>query len=365
MQIVKQNNDIKIVTIISTILIIIGLLFIYSSSSVYALEHHGNSAYFLYKQLVGLALGLCALLVTRAVPLSWLERYAPGLFLASGILTSLTLVPRISSNIHGSSRWLSLAGVSFQPSELLKIGFILYMASFLTRKATHKPTFIKSYLPCLIVMGGVALLLLKQPDFGLTVTLIATAFIMLFVAAVPTRYLVATCLPLIPALIVLIIMRPYRIKRILIFLNPWNDPKGAGFQIIQSLIAIGSGGFFGLGIGQSRQKFFYLPMQHTDFIFSIIAEETGLLGSTLLLVLFGLFVFYGFRIAAQSQHAFGTLLCTGLVSLIGLQSAINIAVATGLVPTKGIGMPFVSYGNSALISSMIMLGLIMNIARDR
>jgi cell division protein FtsW len=206
--------------------------------------------------------------------------------------------------------------------------------------------------------------LLKQPDFGLTVTLLITSGIMLFVAHIPLLYLVSTIAALIPVLITLVVIRPYRLNRILSFLNPWSDPQGSGFQIIQSLIAIGSGGLFGLGIGQSKQKFFYLPMQHTDFIFSIIAEETGFFGAFIIIMLFIALIYFGLRLATRFNTPFSFFATTGFICLIGLETAINIAVATALAPTKGIGLPFISYGNSALIGNLIMIGLIMNMVHN-
>ena len=360
----QVTNDMRNILIISALLTTIGLLFIYSSSSVFALEKHASPSYFFKKQLVGLLLGLVALVCARLFPLNLLKKLAPLAFIGSLSITALTFIPSLSSHIHGSSRWLSIGGFSFQPSELLKIGIILYLASFLTKKEYKKNSFTYCYLPFLIIMSVTSLVLLKQPDFGLTVTLLLTACIMLFIAQIPLRYLGWTIVAALPGMIILILMRSYRLKRILTFLNPWNDPRGAGFQIIQSLIAIGSGGFWGVGIGQSKQKFFYLPMQHTDFIFSIIAEETGFVGCSILVLFFSLFTYFGFRVAARLHDNFSMLACTGFVALISLETVINISVATGLIPTKGIGMPFVSYGNTALVCTLAMIGLMMNMASE-
>ncbi len=360
----KISSDLRIFLIITTMLIVIGLLFIYSASSMLALEKHSSAFYFLKKQLIGLGLGIAALIVARLFPLRLVKKLTPLAFIGSLLLTALTLVPGLSHHIHGSSRWLGIAGFSFQPSELLKIGLILYLASFLTKKEFKKKSFTHCYLPFLMIMGIVSLILLKQPDFGLTVTLLVTAGIMLFIAHIPLTYLAGTIAASLPALIILVIMRPYRLNRILSFLNPWNDPQGSGFQIIQSLIAIGSGGFWGVGVGQSKQKFFYLPMQHTDFIFSIIAEETGFVGSCTIIILFILLLYFGLRIAAHLNDQFSFFATTGFITLIGLETGINIAVATGLAPTKGIGLPFISYGNSALMCNLIIIGLIMNMVRN-
>lgn len=280
------------------------------------------------------------------------------------MLTVLTLVPGFSHRVNGSSRWLNLAGFSFQPSELFKISLILYVAYFVTKKSNQPHSFIHGFLPLLVILGATSVLLLKQPDFGLMVTLITTVCILLYIADFYVKYLGYLILAMIPAAIGLVVMRPYRLKRVLTFLNPHADPQGSGFQIIQSLIAIGSGGLTGNGIGQSKQKFFYLPMQHTDFIFSIIAEETGLIGSLIIVFLFLLLFYFGLRIAWQLTDSFCQLSMLGFTILISLQACINIAVATGMAPTKGIGLPFVSYGNTALMCQLMMVGLIINMVYE-
>lgn len=356
--------DVHIFLAIVTALVIIGLLFIYSASSVAALELHGSPHYFLKRQLIGLAIGLIAFWFARNVRLSLIKSLSPLLFFGSIVLTAMTLVPGLGSRIHGSSRWLQLGGLSFQPSELLKVAFVIYLARFLDNHQYKAPT-LKRYFTFLFIIGMASAVLLKQPDFGMTVTMCATAFMMLFIVHANLTHLLITLLAALPVAGGLIYFKPYRWQRILTFMNPWQDPQGAGFQIIQSLIAIGSGSWFGIGIAHSKQKFFYLPMQHTDFIFSIIAEETGFVGASILVLLYALLLYFGMRIAWQLNDLFATMVTLGFVMIISLQAVINISVACGLVPTKGIGLPFVSYGNSALIASLIMVGLICNCARSR
>jgi cell division protein FtsW len=358
----KVRADLRILLGIASLLIIVGILFIYSSSSVYAMEKFGASYYFVLKQLAGLALGFVAFVCARLIPLPLIKKHSPLLFWGSLSLTAMTLIPALSSRIHGSSRWLNLAGFGFQPSELLKITLPLYLAYFLAKKENKLSSVAHAYLPLCIILGIPCAILLKQPDFGLTVTLCATAFAMLFAMHLKTRHILLTCAAVIPAVIGLVLYKPYRLKRILTFLDPWSDPQGAGFQIIQSLIAIGSGSFWGVGITQSKQKFFYLPMQHTDFIFSIIAEETGFFGSSLLVALYMLFLYFGMKIVWQLSDTFSMIASFGFITLLSLQTVINLAVATGLAPTKGIGLPFVSYGNTSLVCSMAILGLITNMA---
>lgn len=345
-------------------LTVVGLIFIYSASSVYSLEKLGCAHFFLKKHMLGLLLGVIGLVLCQAAPLSTLEKWAPLCFILTLCLTLLTKIPGYGVTIHGSTRWLSLGFFSFQPSEVLKLGFILYIASFLTRKQYTLSSLTRGYIPFLIITGLTAFILLLQPDFGQAVTFTTTALMLFFVVHTSMRHVMYTIVPLLPVGMLLILMKPYRFQRILTFLNPWQDPQGSGFQIIQSLIAIGSGGLWGVGIAQSRQKFFYLPMQHTDFIFSIIAEETGFVGTTILLTLYILFLYYGVRLAWYCTNTFACLTILGCVLLTTLQTLINICVATGLLPTKGIGLPFISYGNSALIVSLCMVGIIIACVRE-
>lgn len=341
----------------------IGFIFIYSSSSAYALERYNDGLFYIKKQLLGLVLGVVGGIILSIVPLRFLKNASPYLFLISLCATGATLLPYVGVSIHGSHRWLSLAGFSFQPSEFLKIFFILYCAYFLEKKQFSLHA-IKHYMQLLIVISITAGILLLQPDFGQMVTLSLTAVLLFFLAQVPITYLAVTAIPVLPILGLLIYLKPYRFHRILIYQNPWKDPQGAGFQIIQSLIAIGSGGWTGVGIAQSKQKFFYLPMHHTDFIFSIIAEETGFLGVMFLISLYAVFMFTGFKLASYMKEQFSFLCIAGIVTLITLQTIINIGVACALLPTKGIGLPFISYGASSLLAHLCMIGIICNCMRS-
>lgn len=342
-------------------LIALGLVFVYSASSVYALSQFGYAHYYVKKHAYGIIIGLFTLCIGRYIPRQHIERYAGIFFIGAWILTALTLVPPLSVVVHGSHRWIKLVGITFQPSEILKMSFILFIARFLAKKELRMHDSFQSYIPFLCIIGATSLLLLMQPDFGLTVTLASTAFIMAYATGLPLQRVGYTIITSIPALAALIWLKPYRFKRVLTFINPWSDPKGAGFQIIQSLIAIGSGNIWGSGITQSKQKFFYLPMQHTDFIFSIIAEETGFFGVLFLVCMYMLLLYFGLRCATALTSSFGRYSTLGFVTLISLQACINIAVSTGLVPTKGIGLPLISYGNSSLICTFFAIGIIINL----
>lgn len=357
-------SDLNVFLTIIATLILIGFLFVYSSSSVYALETFGSSIFFAKRQFAGLCLGLFALVIGRILPLTFIQRYAPLLFLGSLSLVMITLLPSFSRTIHGSSRWLSCCGFSFQPSEMLKVTLLFYVAYFLEKKAQKSTFSLKQFVPFCIFISTMCITLLKQPDFGMTVTLLLTTIILFFCAHAQMRHIIITLIGLVISATALVLFRPYRLQRVLTFLNPWQDPKGAGFQIIQSLIAIGSGGWLGTGIAHSRQKFFYLPMQHTDFIFSIIAEETGLIGCLFLITLFILLLYFGIRIAHQLSRPFDTLVVLGFMIVIHLQTVMNMAVATGLAPTKGVGMPFISYGNTSLVCYLFMIGVIINMVHE-
>lgn len=352
------KHDLSILLGIVATLVIIGLLFVYSSSSVYAAHQTGSAHYFLQKQLIGVLLGLFAFFIARKLSLEFMYTLTPLFFFGSWFLTCLTLIPHITHHIHGSSRWLAWGGFSFQPSELLKIAFIMYLARFLAKRENKPFTLRSAYLPFLIMTGMTGGILLCQPDFGLTITLVTTAGFLLFIAGFPLLHLSLAGGALLPFLGLLIYTQPYRVKRILTFLDPWKDPQGSGFQIIQSLIAVGSGSWWGSGISHSKQKFFYLPMQHTDFIFSIIAEETGFIGSSIILLLYALFTYFGMKIAWQLKNSFAILTTLGFVLLTSLQALTNIFVVIGLLPTKGIGLPFISYGNSSLVCFLGMIGII-------
>lgn len=361
-QIIK--NDVRIFLSVVIILVTIGCVFIYSSSSIFALERCGTAHYFVIRQLLGVLIGLIGIAAIQFFTAQQIKRASPFLFFGTLFLTALTLVPLFARTVHGANRWINLGGVIFQPSELLKCTIILYISYLLTKKDWLTSLNLRDYVAPLVVWGISCAIVLKQPDFGLAVTITLAVLSLFFINHMRIKHLLVCLMALVPAGIVLIFLKAYRLRRILIFLNPWNDPRGSGFQIIQSLIAIGSGGWFGMGIGHSKQKFFYLPMQHTDFIFSVIAEETGFIGSAMVVFLYMVFLYFGIRIAMHVQNTYATLVISGITILISFQAIINMAVVSGLMPTKGIGLPFISYGNSSLACNLIMIGIILNCIRD-
>lgn len=357
-----RNLRINIFTI-SVVLICLGIVMIYSSSSIYAWERYKDGFFFLKRHLIFLFIGAFLTFLVMAVDYKRFAKYAKPLLFISLFLLVLVLVPGIGREVSGARRWFRYKFISFQPSELASMAVIIYVADFISRKGNMIRDFVKGFLPPMCVLGICSLLILAQPDLGTTVALGGVVLIMLFVAGVRPVYLLSLILASLPALYLLIFSVPYRRMRVLAFLNPWMDPKGSGFQIIQSQVAIGSGGVFGVGLGHSRQKLFYLPAAHTDFIFSIIGEELGLLGTLGVIILFMLFIRSGLKIIRYSSDKFGYFLALGLVLMISLKAIINIGVSCGLLPTKGLPLPFISYGGSSFIFDMVSVGILINIAR--
>ncbi len=349
--------------LIVSILVAIGIVMIYSASAIYADSAMGDSLYFLKRHLAYLAIGIVMMLCAMAVDINKFKEIAKPLMLVTIFLLAVVLIPHIGRETAGARRWFRFGPVNFQPSELAKVAIILYMADLVSRRGIAMKNIFYGYLPALIILGAVVGLVLLEPDLGTAITITSIAFIMLFVGGTRGLYIWASALASMPVLYILLFRVPYRRKRIMAFLNPWADSRGTGFQIIQSFVALGSGGLFGVGLGQSRQKLFYLPASHTDFIFSIIGEELGFVGTASIAILFGLFVWQGMKVAFKATGAFERLLTLGVISMIALEAIINIGVTAGALPTKGLPLPFISYGGSGLIFHMMAIGILLNVAK--
>ncbi len=350
--------------IIVMLLVSIGIVMIYSTSAIYANEKMHDSLYFLKRHMVYLAAGLFMMILTMAVDIQTLRRLSKPIMAFSIILLILVLIPHIGKETAGARRWFRIGLINFQPSEFAKIAVLIYLADLLARKEKAAKSFLYGDLPPMIVLGFVLGLVLLEPDLGTAIAISVIGVLMLFVSGIRPLYIFASLLASIPALYALLFRVPYRRKRMMIFLNPWSDKRGAGFQIIQSFIALGSGGLFGVGLGQSRQKLFYLPASHTDFIFSIIGEEIGFIGAASVVILFILFVWEGMKITFNSGGRFEKLLSMALVCLIALEAVINIGVTAGILPTKGLPLPFISYGGTSLMFHLAAVGLLLNIAKS-
>jgi cell division protein FtsW len=336
---------------------------VYSASSVHAYVNYDDAMFFAKRQLVWAVLGVVAVVLMLRFDYWRLRRWAkPILWLALAALV-LVLLPGVGQARGGSQRWINLGFASFQPSEMIKLALVVYFSYALAKSRDQLTQFFDGLGPHLVLLGFVFGLIMLQPDFGTALTIAATAVVLIFTAGARLLHLVMVGLAALPVMYWLVADEPYRMRRILAFLDPQADPLGYGYHIIQSLYALGSGGLFGVGLGQSLQKFFYVPAQHTDFIFAILGEELGFLGVFTLLVLFLLFAWRGYRIALTAPDTFGSLLAVGITTMITAQALINIGVVTATLPITGITLPFVSYGGSSLLFTLVGVGMLMNISK--
>jgi cell division protein FtsW len=306
--------------------------------------------------------GLVAMLTTMKLGYRRMARLAYPLLLVAILLLIAVLVPGLGTVVGGARRWLRVPGISLQPAEVTKVAWVIYLAYSLAKKQEKVKSFSIGFLPHLSIAALLVVLCMLEPDFGSSVALLFLMFVMLFAAGTKLSYLIGSVLLAIPFAYTAIATSPYRMKRITAFLDPWANRQGSGYQVAESLMSIGSGGLTGLGLGDGRQKLFFLPEAHTDFIFAIIGEELGLLGVGALILLYGVIIWRGLLAALHATEAFGTYLGLGLTSLITFQAVVNMAVAMGLVPTKGLTLPFISYGGSSLIVLMGSAGLLLSIS---
>ncbi len=349
--------------IVTAILLAFGVVMVYSSSAIYARDTYGDATYFLKRHLIYLVLGLLCAGFILAMDPKQIRRWSKPFMVLVLLMLAAVLVPGIGHKVSGARRWFRFGGFSLQPSELAQMGIILYFADVLTRKRGMLRDFFQGVLPALMVLGATVVLVLAEPDLGTSVAIAVVAILMLLLAEVRWKFILPMFLAAVPVGVLLVLMKPYRVRRVLAYLNPWADPEGAGFQLIQSLVALGSGGLLGLGLGESRQKLFYLPAAHTDFIFSVIGEELGLVGAIGTLILLGLLCWYGIRMAASCSDPFGFLTGMGIVLMIAFETLVHVGVTTGAIPTKGLPLPFISYGGSSLMVNLISIAVLLNVAR--
>ena len=341
-----------------------GLVMVLSASSVSAFAAYGSSFLFFKRQLLYAAMGSVALLGAARLPYrAWKRAWAP-LLAMSVLLLALVLHPGAGTVVGGAARWIQVGPLSLQPSELAKFAVVASVAAILSQsmdRLVAEP--LRWMLPMFLVVGGVCLLVLLQPDLGTMTVIAATAFLMLFLAGVQLRLLAISFVLSAGAGVALVLGWGYRRARLLSFLHPWSDPRNSGYQIVQSLIALGSGHVFGVGLGASRQKWMYVPNAHTDFIFAILGEELGLVGELVVLGLFAALLWAGVRIALRAPDPFGKLLAGGITAWLGLQAFVNLGAVTGILPITGVPLPFVSFGGSSLIVSMGAVGVLLSVGR--
>ncbi|MGH7393240.1 MAG: putative lipid II flippase FtsW [Candidatus Rokuibacteriota bacterium] len=348
---------------VAALLLSIGVVMVYSASAIVAADRFHDPYLFLRKQLFWALLGCACLVAALRLDYRRLERLGWPIVIAAAVLLVLVLVPPFAQPINGSRRWLRLGPVSFQPVELAKLALVIYLAAFVARRREGLADFRHGLLPPLAAAGSLAALVLVQPDLGNSLTLIAVAFGVLFLAGGRVRHLLLIGAAALPLLAMAVWLAPYRLRRITTFLDPWSDPRGGGFQIIQSWLALGGGGWFGRGIGESKQKLFYLPESHTDFIFAVLGEELGFVGAAAIVALFVVFVWRGLRVGMRAPDPFGAYLALGITLLIATEMLVNLGVVTGLLPTKGLPLPFMSFGGSALLVTMASTGVLLNISQ--
>lgn len=348
-------------------LLILGLMMVASSSVMISTKYFNQPFHFLIRQSIYLILGLCVGMAVMRLDTRYWERFSVPLLLVCFLMLILVLIPGIGRVVNGSRRWLAFGPILIQVSEILKFSMILYLAGYLVRQKTRAPQEIFNFMKPLIVLVFVGVLLLLEPDFGATVVVSGSVMVMLFLAGVRLRYYVGLMGLLGGALAVLAFTSPYRMARLTAFLNPWADQFNSGYQLTQSLIAFGRGGWFGTGLGSSVQKLLYLPEAHTDFLFAVLAEELGLVGVLLVLCLYSILVARGFLIgfrAYQQTRFFAAYTAYGLTFWLGLQAAINMGVNAGLLPTKGLTLPLLSYGGASLVVNCVVLALLLRIDHE-
>ena len=340
----------------------IGIVMVYSASSAVALKKFGSDYLFLKKQALFALIGIVALVACRHFPYQWYRPLTYPLLAVALLFLIAIQVTDLGFSAGGSTRWLRIGSLTFQPSEFARFAMVVFLAYSLDKKRENIKEFSIGFIPHILVFGVFAVCIFQQPDFGSVVILAIITWLMMFVGGVRCTHLFTSLIALLPVAVYYLVMEEYRVKRLLSFLNPWEYPADEGYQVVHSLMAFGTGGLWGTGIGKGFQKLFYLPEPHTDFIFSIIGEEFGLFGVLIIIGLYGLILFKGIQIARHTPDTFGSLMAFGLTSAMGIQVCINMGVALGLLPTKGLTLPFLSYGGTSLLLNMASIGILMNIS---
>lgn len=358
----RQSPD-ALLLLATFLLLGIGLVMVYSSSSIISLYRHNISYYYLRRQAIFAGLGLVAMFVCMRFNYWNWRRFVKPLFFINFVLLIMVLIPGIGVARTEAQRWINLGFTQFQPSDLTKFALVLFTANYLVIKKDKMQEFKRGPLPVLLITGLSFGLIMLQPDLGTALTIFMTVCILLFGGGARILHMAGLSLLAVPAVLVLIFVADYRLARLVSFLNPWADPGGSGWQIIQSLLAIGSGSLAGVGLGASRQKFLYLPEPWSDFIYAIICEELGFIGGAAVIILFLILIWRGFRIAMSARDLFGQYLAMGLTAMIAVQVSINLGVVLGTLPVTGITLPLISYGGTSLLITLACIGILLNISR--
>ena len=351
-----------ILLIVAFALVGIGIVMVYSTSAILAGDRFQDPYYFLKRQALYAGIGFVLMIFMMFFPYKILERFAYPILILSILFLIAVLIPGVGHRAGGSMRWLKIHSFSFQPSEFAKLGLIVFLAYFLTKKEEKIRSFSFGFLPTVFLSGIVIALVVMEPDFGAALFLTLIVFLLLFASGARLIYVFGAFLLATPVAYYFLMNAEYRYKRLLSFIRPWEGPTGTSFQIFQSFLSLGSGGLFGLGLGEGRQKLFFLPAPHTDFIFSIIGEELGLVGAMIVILLFFILTFRGIQIGLSVEDRFGAYLTFGITLLISLQAIINMGVVLGLLPTKGLTLPLVSYGGTSLVANLAGVGILLHLS---
>jgi cell division protein FtsW len=341
----------------------LGIVMVFNASYFFAQDRYGDPLIFFRKQLFALGCGAALLLIVSHLRLEWFERMAYPAFILIMVALALVFVPGVGLTRGGARRWIGIGPFSFQPSEFAKIIVVLYLARSIARKRERMTEFFTGVVPHLVVVGLCALFVVVQPDFGTAAILVLVLVLMLYGGGARPAHLMGLALTTLPVVGFALVRAPYRWRRILAFVDPWRYSQDIAFQLVQSLISFGSGGLTGIGLGGSKQKMFFLPEAHTDFIFALIGEELGLVGALAVLALFAVVGIRGFRIALRHPDPFASMLALGITLVILLEAVVNVGVVLGLLPTKGLALPFLSYGGSALIGTLVQIGILASLSR--
>lgn len=353
----------KILLCLVLFLVLFGLLMVYSASFYMAEKNYNNQCFFLLKQSIGAFLGLISLFFFSHINYNNLSKFRLVFLIASIILLALVFVPGLGVENYGAKRWLNLGFFTIQPSEIAKFAFVLFASSYFASKK-DSPRAFSSLLPVVFAGGSICLLIILEPNMSITMCVGFLLLFMLFVGGVSAKQFLFLLVPILIAVPVLIMLEPYRIARLVAFINPWANPKGEGYQLIQSFYSISSGGLFGVGLFSSRQKYLFLPFAESDFIFSIIAEEWGIVGSVAILLVYLGIIICGIKIALNARNRFGAYLASGITAVIGIQTILNLCVVTGLIPPTGLPLPFISFGSTSLVVFLSAIGVLLNISKQ-
>ncbi len=359
----NNSKEGKIIFFVTIFLVLFGVVMVYSASYYFARRTYNNQYFYLIKQLIGFILGFFFLNVLRNIDYNKLKKFGLISVIVSAILLILVFIPGLGVENYGARRWINLPGFTLQPSEIAKFSFVLFASQYLSKNYKEIKNF-KNLLPILIAGTIFCLLIILEPNMSITMCVGLIMLFMLFVGGISFKHFLLFCIPIIILVPILIIIEPYRLDRLLAFINPWANPQGEGYQLIQSFFSISNGGLFGVGLFNSRQKYLFLPFAESDFIFAVIGEEFGLVGCLLLLSIYFVLTVCGIKIAIKSKNRFGAYLASGIIGVIAIQTTINIAVVTGLIPPTGLPLPFISMGSTSIVVFMSAIGVLLNIDKQ-